>query len=484
MPKGLHALPEIPYGPDEERIVEFLLMRPENGPQSFFRGIKRVEPGYIVTVTANGLIARRHWNPSRKSIVLPRPEDYGEALRELLDQAVSCRLRGTGDVGALLSGGFDSGAVVATAARLLAATHRRVIAFTGVPREGYDGSAPPRRIIDERAHAAATAALYPNVEHVVVPNEGRSPLADLDRSFFMLDRPAAAIFGRGWYESIDNAIRQRKLTVVLGGGFGNVGLSYDGFELLPDLLRSGRWLRLCREAFALVRARRLRRRGVLARTFGPWCPPSLWSWVNKIGRGSLEFSDYTAIHPLRLARFDRSASATARREDRTGRPWKDGRALRLHALQLTDTGNYLKGYLGALQVDYRDPAADVRLLEYCLAVPMEQFLRDGMPRALARRALADRLPTQILEETRSGLQAADWHEDLTAARDGVLDEIGRLELCPAAVSAIDLTRLRRWTENWPSGGWERGEVFVHYRHTLMKAIAAGHFLRRASGANA
>ena len=53
-------------------------------------------------------------------------------------------------------------------------------------------------------------------------------------------------------EQLDNAIRKRKLRVVLGGGLGNLGLSYDGMELLPELFRSGRWLRLWREASALV----------------------------------------------------------------------------------------------------------------------------------------------------------------------------------------------------------------------------------------
>src|SRR5229473_1938540 len=220
MPKGLHALPDVPYAPDEERIAEFLALMPETGAQSFFLGIERVEPGHVVTVTADGLATRRHWQPSRRRIALPRPEDYGEALLDLLDKAVSCRLRGTGDVGAYLSGGLDSGAVVTTAARLLAPSGRRVIAFTGVPREGYDGPAPPNRIIDERANAAATAALYPNIEHVVVRNEGCSPLADLDRMFFLFDRPVRGLCATGWAKSYGNAIRKRKLTVVLGGGSG------------------------------------------------------------------------------------------------------------------------------------------------------------------------------------------------------------------------------------------------------------------------
>jgi len=38
-------------------------------------------------------------------------------------------------------------------------------------------------------------------------------------------------------------------------------------------------------------------------------------------------------------------------------------------------------------------------------------------------------------------------------------------------------------DNWPAGGWERREVSFSYRYTLLRAIAAGHFLRRASGAN-
>jgi asparagine synthase (glutamine-hydrolysing) len=485
MPKGLHSLPDIPYAPDEERIAEFLVMMPETGSKSFFFGIQRVEPGHAVAVTATGSATRRHWQWNRQRIALHRPEDYSEALRDLLDRAVSCRLRGTGDVGAYLSGGLDSGGVVAAAARLLAPSGRRVIAFTGVPRNGYDGPALRNAIIDERANAAATAALYPNVEHVVVHNEGRSPLADLDRLFFLLDRPFSGICASGWIYSLDNAIEDRGLRFILGGSRGNLGLSYDGTELLPELFRSGRWWRLWGEASALVAARRMRWRGVLANTLGPWCPQGLWLWINKVAKGrALDIGDYTAINPRRLHELNLPARAKPRNYDVAFRPFKDGLALRLHLLQLGDPGNYNKASLCGRHVDFRDPTADVRLLDFCFAVPMEQFLRDGVPRALARSALADRLPKQVLEPTiRPVVQMADWHEDLTAARDGVVDELDRLEACPAAAAALNLPQLRRITKNWPSGGWERDEVRVPYRYTLLRAIAVGHFLLRATGSN-
>jgi asparagine synthase (glutamine-hydrolysing) len=483
MAKGLHGIPEIPYECDEELVAEFLARLPQAGTKTFFAGVERVQPGHVVSVTANGVATRRHWQPKRHQIVLRRPEDYSEALRELLDRAVFCRLRGTGEVGAHLSGGFDSGAVTATAARLLAPSGRRLFAFTAVPREGYAGPAPRNRIIDEGIHAAATAGLYPNIDHVLVRNEGRSPLEDLDLEHFFCERPAMGLAGAGLRHSLNKAIKKRNVRTILTGSSGNIGLSYDGMELLPELLRRGRWLRLWREARALA-SRRMRWRGVLANTFGPWCPPTLWVLLNKVATGyAFERNDGLAIHPHLLAELDLPARAKARNVDPVGRPWKDSFAVRLWALQRIDPGNQIKGYLARWQIDSRDPTADIRLLEFCLAVPTEQFLSGGMPRALARRALEDRLPKKVLQEPLRGLQAADLHIDLTAARDRIVDELDRLTACPAAAAVLNLARLRRLTENWPSSGWERYDVSVPYATVLPGAIAAGYFLRRVAGGN-
>jgi asparagine synthase (glutamine-hydrolysing) len=146
-----------------------------------------------------------------------------------------------------------------------------------------------------------------------------------------------------------------------------------------------------------------------------------------------------------------------------------------------DFGNFNKGILGGWQIDRRDPTADLRLIEFCLAVPTDQFQRDGLTRALARLALSDRLPRAVLEERKRGLQAADWHERLTAVRDRVAAELDRLSACPEAVQALDPERLRTLVENWPSDGWERDQVIMVYRGGLLRAITIGHFLRSVAG---
>jgi asparagine synthase (glutamine-hydrolysing) len=483
MAKGLHALPDIPYAPDEDRVAELLALLPETGSRSYFKGIERVEPGHCVTVTAEGLSARRFWEPQRHTITLSGAENYAEALRHHVEVAVRSRLRGARDVAAHLSGGFDSSTIAATAARLLAPASGRVVAFTSVPREGYDGASRPGTFGDEGPHAAATAAMHPNMEHVLVRCDGRSPLDNLDRNFFLFERPILNLCNDVWGAAINDAARARKLSILLTGQMGNMSLSYGGSELLAELVRSGRWAQWAQKAIAQMKGRQLTWKGVLAQSFSPWLPRPVWLWLSRLSGRDYDVRHYTALSPARLVELDIPRLARERNLDLTYRPWKDGFAMRLWVLRRVDMGNYTKGNLGGWGIDMRDPTADRRLIEFCLSVPLEQYVADGVPRALARRAFADRLPKAVIEERRKGYQAVDWHERVTAARDRLGEELERLDACAPAAKALDVAKLRKLLDNWPTGGWERDEVMMPYRLALLRGLSAGHFLRRASRSN-
>ena len=484
MPKGLHVLADVPRAPDEERVAEFLANLPEDGSSCFFKGIERVEAGHVVTVTRGGIRVRRHWDWQPRTLLLRSAGEYDEALRHHLDQAVKSQLRGVdGRVATQLSAGLDSSSVAATAARLLAPSGGKVIAFTAVPRAGYELLAPQHFIGDEGPLAAATAALYPNMEHVLVRSGHRSPLDTLDRKFFLFERPLLNLCNYVWIDAINDQVRARKLSVLLTGDLGNLTISYNGSPLLAELIRTGRWIGWSRAVAAIVRRQHWRLRGALAATFSPWLPPPLWLFLTRVFQGqSFDIGIYSAIHPARLTELD--VVSRARGLNFTYRPWKDGVALRLWLMGSVDVGNYNKGTLGGWGIDVRDPTADRRLIEFCLSVPTEQFFRDGMPQGLARAAFADRLPPEVLKEYRRGLQAIDWHEGLTAARAQIKEEISRLEQNAAAARALDLARMRRYADNWPTQGWELQEATEQYRFALLRGISVGHFLRRASGGDA
>jgi asparagine synthase (glutamine-hydrolysing) len=482
MPKGLHALPELPPAPNREAVACFLALLPEDGSETFFEGLEKVRGGEFVAVTRDGLKAERWWKPSLEPLRLKNSADYAEALREHFDRAVSVRLRGAGStVAAHLSGGLDSSTVAATAARLMAPSGGRVTAYTGVPREGYDVSQVKRAFADEGPHAAAVAALYPNMEHVLVRNGG-SPFTDLDRLFFLYERPFLNLCNGVWMHRIMDLARQRGERVLLSGVRGNMSISFDGMPLLTQLLSGGRLLKLARESLALVR-NGTRIGTVAAQTIGPFLPAPLWRAIGRLRGRGFNLTDYTAISPGAVRDFQIAERGAERGLDLNYRPRRDPVEARLWVLGRVDMGNYNKGYLAGWGIDVRDPTADRRLIEFCLRVPANQFLRNGIRRALARTAFADRLPAMVLSERLKGYQAPDWHEGLVAGRGELGEELGRIEACGEAAGTVDHSVMRGLADNMPTGGWHQGDTTQRYRLALLRAVSAGHFIRKAAGSN-
>ncbi|WBY07995.1 asparagine synthase-related protein [Sphingomonas sp. 7/4-4] len=486
MPKGLHALPEVPLAPDAIRTAELLVLMPEWGPRSFFEGVSRVEPGQIVIVDAKEQRAHRHWHPPTTGNDRWQLGDAAEAMRAELDRAVAARLRGgDGRIGAHLSAGLDSSAVAATAARLLAPTNGQVVAFTSVPREGYAGEAPDARIGDEGPLAAKTAALYSNIQHLLIRPDGGSTFDNWDRDFLLHDRPLVNPCNQRWINAINAEAQRRGLKVMLTGAMGNATLSYAGTELLPELAARFRWIALSREIAALAASGSMRWRGGLALAFGPWIPRPLWRALNRHYRGaSLDLHAYSAVRPEYVREAQLSQLAEARELDFSYRPRKSARAARLWMLNRIDQANAAKAALAGYGIDLRDPTADRRLIEFCISLPTSLFLRGGQARVLGRHALADRLPPEVLEERRKGYQAVDWHEGLDAGREALRTEISRLEHVPAASQILDLAEMRATLENWPSCEWNVPQVTNKYRLSLLRGGAIGHFLRKASRSNA
>jgi asparagine synthase (glutamine-hydrolysing) len=482
MPKGLHALAQVPVVPNRQAAADFLALLPETGTETFFEGIERVQPGHYAIVTRDGVAMERYWNPRRRELGLASAEDHRQALREQMELAVTSRLRGTrGRVGAHLSGGLDSSAVAATAAGLLVPEGGRVTAFTAVPSEGHSGG-PGNSIADEGPLAASVAALHANIEHVLVRTSGRSPLTALDRNFYLYERPLLNLCNAVWSDAILDSARERRLQVLLTGALGNMSFSYDGMQLLPQLLRRGRLLRLAGEIRQLL-ANGARIGTVASQTIGPYLPRPMWSAINRLRGKAMQISDYSAINPAAAESFDVESRAASRGLDLSYRPRADSFDTRLWVLRRVDGGNYHKGMLGGWGIDVRDPTADRRLVEHCLSVPDDQYLSAGIPRALARQAFADRVPQSVLRERRKGYQGADWYEGLGGARAELGDEVDRLADIPVTAEALDTERMAKLVEDWPSQGWNSDRNIASYRLALLRGVSTGHFLRKAAGSN-
>lgn len=97
----------------------------------------------------------------------------------------------------------------------------------------------------------------------------------------------------------------------------------------------------------------------------------------------------------------------------------------------------------------RDPTNDLRLIQFCLSVPEEQYVQNGLDRALIRRATKSFLPDKVrLNQRVRGIQGADgvyrmapfWNEFIEEVEelsvDPVISEFLNVEVIKKAISKI------------------------------------------------
>jgi asparagine synthase (glutamine-hydrolysing) len=478
LPKALFTLPGITSEVNRERMVDLLAALPLVGADTLFRGIQRVIPGHCLQYNERGLsqIQCRCLDPGRR-IVLKSDDAYLEAFREHLERAVGERLRTRNGVACQLSSGYDSSTVTATAARLLARDGRRLTALTAVPRAGFDGPVPKGRKGNEGPAARALAERFPNIDHRLVSVGPKSPLEGLHETNIDLDAPFHNPDNRFWWQQIQREAAGCGANVLLTGQMGNLTISHPGKTLLSRSVRSGHWLRWWRECTALRRSGQSLK-SLLASSFAPFLPPRLWPLIQKIaGR---EVPDLYRISALR-ADFARAMKLPKRARtagwDLAYAPKSDSRKLRIAAFKRSDFGN-MTAWSARNGVEYRDPTADFRLASFCIAIPENQYLRNGQTRWLLKRLMSNALPPEILhQQGGKGLQAADWYEGLLPARAEVRRWIERLANIPAARDILDFGRMAAALDNWPADGLDQAGTIWTYRFMLLRGLSVGSFIR-------
>jgi asparagine synthase (glutamine-hydrolysing) len=484
-PNGLHALPFIPRELNEERLSD-LLVQMRGGPKeaTLYRHISRLPTGWCLSVGQNGMKTRGYWQPDlNREIRFSCDDDYQEAFLHLFRRVVSDHLCSTTKVSIQLSGGLDSSSVAAMAARILDDCGERLTAFTEVPIQGFSGSLSSGRYADETPFVQAIAAMHENLDLNLMPTTGQMFLDGLDCLFHHLEAPFRNSSNRVWIEAIFRETSARGMKVLLDGMQGNLTMSWNGSGLLPGLISKGKWRHAFREASACVQNKSimLALSAWVGQGFLPLMPDSLWTVVDRLRHPDEHIKKpwltYFPIHPD-FAKAQRLSDRARERKHATRyRPTSDTRLMRFEALSNQDLGTYLCAYRSMFGVDRRTPPADVRLAEFCLALPEDQCLRNGESRRFLRRTMAHYLPTMVLNNRRRGLQSADWFERLNCARDKVAADLLRLEKSELARQTLDLKRMRHLFDHMPTHAAHHDSTIMTYYWIVQHGLMTGRFLR-------
>lgn len=388
--QGIDRVRERNLAPNDSVVTRYLMMGSyDTGPESFFDGVSRLEPGTVLVLDLNNEhlrpVIRRWWNPRVDSVGPQNLNDAADFIRDSFLESVRLHLRSDVSLGFALSGGIDSSAIVCAARHLEPEMPIRTFSFVS-----------PGAADNEQA--------WIDIVNQSVGAESQTVVADsnaLQADLLDLIRTQGEPFGdTSIYAQylVFRLAKESGVTVTLDGqGADELFAGYSGYveRRLKSLTQEWKF----REAVNLI---------------GTW---STWPGRSK----GLAVRDYVSLHlPDRWVRSIRSTLATEKggmtlswlREDAKDlysrelpiRAGERGRSLvSMLRWEMTEGG------LGSLlrhgdrnsmrwSIESRVPFLTIPLAEATLGLP-EHFLlsREGETKHVLRRALRGLVPGEILD---------------------------------------------------------------------------------------
>jgi asparagine synthase (glutamine-hydrolysing) len=418
---------DLPLDPDYDAIDEYLTLQYVPSPRTAYQGVHKLQAAHVAVLERGGALAlRRYWTKPTGPAWTGSEEDLSRELRDLLARAVRRRLVADVPVGAFLSGGVDSSAIVA----LMATQSTRPIQTFSI---GF-----PDASDSELPWARTVAARYGTVHHEAVVGPAIGPI--LERLVLHHGEPFADSSAVATYCLAE--MTRKSVTVALSGdgsdetfaGYtryvtAQLGHVYDALpRRLRPVYRAG--------VGALVRA----------------VAPHVAGYVD-------HFEDGEAVrYPYIMCQFtlDEKRALRAPHAGRFGSPGDaaypattdatterfarvlsgNGRASRLGRLIDLDWDTYLVDDINAKVdiasmahgLEVRAPFLDTDVVEFAARLP-RRMLMQLRGKHILRRAVKDLVPAPILRRHKRGfgLPLRRWMKgDLAGMiRDVLLDRTAR-----------------------------------------------------------
>lgn len=386
--KGLLANPRVPRAFDNASVATTLFGLTFPGTTAFST-IREVKPACYVEINARGISEKSYWSLQLQS----ETREAGQAtlardFLDVFDEAVRLRLHGDYPIGAYLSGGINSSAVVASMALSGA---RSIKAFT-ISFED--------KLLDER-QAAIDAASWLDVEHHIVPVRDRDITEHFLNSIWHSEIPVINAHGAAKF-LLSRAARAHVKAVMSGEGADELFAGYSYFAASAHISKQfglrqhlGNWYLLFGSRqfvsgfLAIPRKKDVNR---LTHLFG--CVPYL-------GLRALFYGRFIRAHLSRdFLRYYSPLNALSSLAEQV-------QFAKLSAMPQVNVDRFmaLSYDLPAYQLNYladrqemahsiegRLPFLDCRVAAFASALPNQALTGEFAGKSLIRKAFADRLP--------------------------------------------------------------------------------------------
>lgn len=384
--QAITKVASIPHKINEGRIADFLVIELEgiDKTSTFYQEIYRLPPAHTLLVENGKFSTQCYWEPdAEKRIVLASDEDYVSAFTEIYTDAIDKRLRGNRNVAAMLSGGVDSSSIVGIARDLhLSRTGQSFPVFSATsPADKQD--CRETCFINSVINQGGLSANSISFDQLATLNEEISRIVQTAQEPF---DPMILII------AIYLLAKKSNYRVMLDGVDGDIITSLSP-SYPAILLRNGEY----RKAFNSMR---LQSKNYYAGRFGTanilyqnirssYTPPILRklraAWRK---RGNLRLPDNNLINKAFASEIQLTDRLTRSRAHGNDSLNKSIHALHAKSILHPHLTVALERYdrVAALcGIEPRHPLLDKRVIDFMMAIPWEQKVKEGHSKYLLRK---------------------------------------------------------------------------------------------------
>lgn len=422
--QGLLQDPEIPRDIDHQALDCYYTYQYIPAPLSAFKAIRKLAPATVMTVRDGAVRQERYWRLTYEpKLEVTDAHELHERVLYTIERAVRRRMVADVPLGAFLSGGIDSSAVVAAMARN-SSTPVKTFSI------GFEHSK-----FNELPHARAVAQQFATEHHEFIVEP--SAIAILPKIVRHYGEPFADSSAIPSFYLAE--LTRRHVTVALNGDGGDESFAgYSRYAANMLARRSDQWPLTLRQVIA---------------TAADWIPSSAEpqstrSRAKRLGRSlALSPAQRYAQYVSYFDHAERNALYTPEYKELIGeslapavvdRAWRSASgSSRIDVMLETDVETYLPGDLlvkmdiatMAHSLEARSPLLDPDVMELAAAIPPELKLRGIEKKVVLRDALSAWLPRDVLDRPKMGfgVPIAAWfrNELRTYVQDVLTDPRAR-----------------------------------------------------------
>ncbi|WP_336866463.1 lasso peptide isopeptide bond-forming cyclase [Peribacillus frigoritolerans] len=480
----LLSLPYIEKKLNEQWLAEYLaisgMIDAVDSTITPYKNINQIPPSHSITIEKNKLTLKRYsYLTQGKRLKLKSNEEYIEAFQSVFQEAVTSRLRTHRKVGAQLSGGLDSGAVVGFAVKKLQSENNQLHTYSYIPPEDFKDFTPKYLLADERPFIKSTVNHVGGITDHYCDFKGKDSYSEIEDFLDIMEMPYKFFENSFWLKGMFEKANEEDIGVLLNGDRGNFSISW-GFplEYYSLLLKRLKWVCLYQEldqyrrnvgGSRLRKVKTIARIGfpIIDRVFPEGVPYKIPSLINP------GFAEKTGVYD----KFKEHGI------DQTGR-YSNSDMFNERKKHFEDVFQWNAGSTLSTKLSLRyklwkrDPTNDIRVIRFCLSLPENQYVQNGVDRALVRNSTENYLPDKVrLNQRYRGVQGADWVHRMLPKWGRFIEEIEQLSTDKKALEFLDGQVIKKALVKIKEGARPEFATDPEYKF-LMRSLIVYRFLKQ------